>query len=88
MESEKEAQEALQLMNKSEVDGKEITVEISKRNKPHHSTPGIYLGPSSTSRRRTFSPKRRYRRSPSRSRSYHRERERERDRDKYYKKPR
>jgi transformer-2 protein len=77
METDKDAKMAIQSINKYVIDGKELNVEISKRNRPHHSTPGVYLGPSSTSitRRTPFSPKRRYtKRSRSRSRSYHKER--------------
>jgi hypothetical protein len=78
MDTDKDAKMSIQSINKSEIDGKEVSVEISKRNRPHHSTPGVYLGPSSTSiTRTTFSPKRRYTRrsrSKSRSRSHHRDR--------------
>lgn len=74
MESSKEAQAAIDLLNKTDLDHRQITVEFSKRSRPHESTPGIYLGP--TVRKRTSSPvfRRRYRsKSRSRSRSYHRE---------------
>ncbi len=72
MESSKESQAAIDLINKTELDHRQVTVEFSKRSRPHESTPGIYLGP--TVRKRTVSPgfKRRYR-SRSRSRSNHRE---------------
>jgi transformer-2 protein len=74
MESSKEAQAATELLNKTELDHRQVTVEFSKRSRPHESTPGIYLGP--TVRKRISSPnfKRRYRsKSRSRSRSYHKE---------------
>ncbi len=82
-ESHKESQEAIDMLNKTEIDERQINVEVSKRNKPHVSTPGVYLGPSTTSllnthstrRYSNYSPKRRYRsRSRSRSRSNYRER--------------
>ena len=75
METSKDSQAAIDLINKTELDGRQITVEFSKRSRAHESTPGIYLGP--TVRKRASSPgfRRRYRsRSPSRSRSYHKER--------------
>ena len=75
METSKDSQSAIDLLNKTELDGRQITVEFSKRSRPHVSTPGIYLGP--TVRKRASSPglRRRYRsRSASRSRSYHRDR--------------
>jgi transformer-2 protein len=74
METSKEAQDAIDLLNKTELDHRQIAVEISKRSRPHVSTPGIYLGPSV--KKRISSPvfRRRYKsRSRSRSRSYHRE---------------
>jgi transformer-2 protein len=85
MESAKEAEEVIENLNKTEFDDKQISVEISKRSRPHHTTPGVYLGPSniSSSRRppRNYSPRRRYRsRSRSRSKSYNKE--------KYYKRQR
>jgi hypothetical protein len=67
--------EAIESLNKTEFEGRQITLEISKRNKPHKPTPGAYLGPNSsknrTSSRRSYSPERRGRhyRSKSRSRS-------------------
>ncbi len=84
-ENPKDSEAALDELNKCEIDGKQINVEVSKRTRPHHSTPGIYLGPmnSSSLRRRgsdhrNHSPKRRHR-SRSRSRSY---------KDKYYRRQR
>ena len=79
MESSKEADSAIEGLNKTEIDGRQVNVEISKRSRPHQSTPGVYLGTSSSSTRRyrRYSPRRRYR-SRSRSRS--------RSRDRYYKK--
>ncbi len=77
MESAKDAQAVIDVLNKTELDDRQVAIEISKRNKPHVPTPGIYLGP--TVRKRTSPPnyKRRYRsRSVSRSRSNHRERNR------------
>ncbi len=59
------------MLNKTEIDGRHISVEVSKRNRPHKPTPGVYLGPSNgtSDRRRRYSPKRYNRRSRSRSRS-------------------
>ena len=79
-ENKKDALEAIENMNKSEYDGRTITVEASKRNRAHKPTPGAYLGPNliSTRPRRSYSNdrKKRYRsrsRSKSRSRSYKRD---------------
>jgi len=75
MESTKEAEATIDELNKTEIDGKQMTIEISKRNRPHQPTPGAYLGPTSTSFKRTFrtySPRRKH--SRSRSRSYGRDR--------------
>jgi len=73
MESSKEAQAAIDLLNKTELDHRQVTVEFSKRSRAHESTPGIYLGP--TVGKRTVSPGfRRRNLSRSRSRSYHRKR--------------
>ena len=78
------AQDAIENLNKSEFDGRVISLEMSKRNKPHKPTPGAYLGPNSTKNRstsrRSYSNERRggrhYRsRSKSRSRSLKRERD-------------
>ncbi len=76
-ETDREAAHAIEDHNKTEFDGKQITVELSKRNKAHKPTPGAYLGPTSATSRgkRGYSPpsshRRKYRsRSRSRSRSY------------------
>ena len=72
-ESKKCAQDALDNLNKSEIDGKNINVEVSKRNKAHKPTPGVYLGPrSETHRRRDGYMRRRSRSYRSRSRSWDR----------------
>jgi hypothetical protein len=79
MDNRKDALEVIEMLNKTEIDQKLICVEISKRSRPHHITPGVYLGPSNNSSRgryRHYSPRRRYRsrsRDRSRSRSYNRE---------------
>jgi transformer-2 protein len=72
METGRDAKEAIEMLNKAEHDGRQISVEMSKRNRPHRPTPGVYLGPSNNIKeRRRYSPRRRgpYR-SRSRSRSY------------------
>jgi hypothetical protein len=77
MDNRKDAQEVIERLNKTEFDQKLISVEVSKRSRPHHITPGVYLGPSNNSSRgryRHYSPRRRYRsRSRDRSRSHNRE---------------
>ena len=83
-ETVKDAQAALDVMNKSEIDGKIINVEVSKRSKPHKPTPGVYLGPKNDNYRRHYdrrdmyyrrsrSRSRRTSRSKSRSRSHYRD---------------
>jgi len=74
-QSSKDANRAIEDYNKTEIEGKIVTIELSKRTKPHNPTPGVYLGPSSatTKSRRGSSPeyyRRRKYRSRSRSRSY------------------
>jgi RNA recognition motif-containing protein len=83
MENAKDGQSVIENMNKAEFDGRQINVEVSKRSRPHQSTPGVYLGTSTASNRRyrRYSPRRRYR-SRSRSRS------RSKSRDRYYRKHR
>jgi len=44
------AEESIKEMSGSEILGRTITCEISKRNRERTSTPGIYLGPSSAKR--------------------------------------
>lgn len=46
-EDPKSAQDAIAELNQTEYESKVITVEISKRAKPHKPTPGAYLGPKS-----------------------------------------
>jgi RNA recognition motif-containing protein len=74
MENAKDVKECIEMLNKTELDGKLISVELSKRNRARKPTPGVYLGPTSNrdSRRRHSPPRRRYERSRSRSRSYRR----------------
>jgi RNA recognition motif-containing protein len=73
MESGKDAKECIEMLNKTDMDGRTITVEVSKRKRPHKPTPGVYLGPTTNIReRRRYSPRRRYDRSRSRSREYRR----------------
>ena len=74
------AQDAIENLNKSEFEGRVISLEMSKRNKPHKPTPGAYLGPNSTKNRttsrRSYSNERRGRRNyRSRSRSRSRSRD-------------
>lgn len=65
-------------MSGTQIQDKKIKVEISKRNKERSSTPGVYLGPSTSKRMRPrFERPRNYR---SRSRSYRRRRYDSRDR--------
>ena len=68
-------------MNKSEYDGRIITVEFSKRNRPHKSTPGAYLGPNlANSFKQSYSNDRQRRyKSRSRSRSFRRDYHRRRE---------
>ena len=85
MESSKDAESVIDSGNKSELDGKTINIEVSKRSKPRIQTPGIYLGPAGSSLRRPTrygSPKRR--RYSSRSRSRTRSRPRSRSRSRSY----
>ncbi len=72
-ESSKDAVAAIENLHKSEFEGRQITVELSKRNRPHQSTPGVYLGPSTGNfrNRRNYSPRRRNSRSRS-NRNYRR----------------
>jgi transformer-2 protein len=71
-EKNSQALESIKQMNGQEFSGRQIAVEISKRNKERTSTPGIYLGPSSAKRMRpkydNYRNSRSYR---SRSRSIH-----------------
>lgn len=80
METEKQALEAIEVLHKTELDHRIINVELSKRSRPHESTPGVYLGPTATKKNNyqrysgrgssKYSPERRYKtRSRSRSRS-------------------
>lgn len=75
-----EANEAIKEMSGKTLQDRKIKVEISKRNKERTSTPGVYLGPSSSKRTRPprFNDRRGYR---SRSRSYRRRRYDSRDRE-------
>jgi transformer-2 protein len=80
-DSAKDAEAVIEGLNKTEFEGRQLTMEISKRNRPHISTPGVYLGPTSATnnRRRYYSPNRSGRRYRSRSRDRDRDRDRERD---------
>ena len=74
-DSAKDAQKAINEINNTCINGKEIKVEISKRSKPHKPTPGVYLGPKSDYHRKRYDRNFYYRgreRSRSRSRSYDR----------------
>lgn len=66
-ETKEQAQSAVNQMNKTIIEEREIKVEISKRNKERSSTPGIYLGPSSARRIRPRNDRPRYYKSRSRS---------------------
>ena len=73
-ETPNQAKDAIVGMSGQEINGRQITVEISKRTKERTSTPGIYLGPNSakTMKPRFDRPKYDRSRSRSRSRSYKR----------------
>ena len=74
-DSSKDAQKAINEINNTYINGKEIKVEISKRSKPHKPTPGVYLGPKSDYHRKRYDRNfysRGRERSRSRSRSYDR----------------
>ncbi|MCQ2818031.1 MAG: hypothetical protein MJ252_12265 [archaeon] len=43
----KAANDAVEKMNKTQMEDKELIVELSKRTDPHKPTPGVYLGPKS-----------------------------------------
>ena len=73
-ENKKDAIEAIENMNKTELDGRTITVEMSKRNRPHKPTPGAYLGPNLVNRTKRSHSNDRRRRYRSRSRSKSRSR--------------
>ena len=83
-ESTKAAQEALDNMNKTEIDGKVLNVEVSKRSKPHKPTPGVYLGPKNDNYRRRYDRRDIYNRGRSRSRSRSSRRSRSRSRSRSY----
>lgn len=70
-EDPKSAAEAISALNKSMFEDKTITVEISKRSRPHKPTPGVYLGPKTEdyNRRRYDRREMYYRGGRSRSRS-------------------
>jgi len=70
-DNSKSATESIEALNKTELDGRNIIVEFSKRTRPHKPTPGVYLGPAiASSRRRSSSREGKYsRRNRSRSRS-------------------
>lgn len=81
-EKNSQALESIKEMNGQQFSGRQISVEISKRNKERTSTPGIYLGPSSAKRMRPkYDSYRNNRSFRSRSRSIH-------DRPRYYSKDR
>ena len=83
-ESTKGAQDALDNKNKSEMEGKIINVEVSKRSKPHKPTPGVYLGPKNDNYRRRYDRRDIYRGRSSRSRSRSRRSSRSRSRSRSY----
>ena len=72
-EIHKDANDAVNKMNGSEIEGRVVTAEFSKRNRPRTSTPGIYLGPSNVKRTRTRHDydERRYKRYKSLSNEKH-----------------
>jgi transformer-2 protein len=75
METVSEAKLAIEKIDKTDLERKIITVQMSKRSRAHKSTPGAYLGQGLKKRRSPH--KRRYRsrsRSRSRSRNHHRRR--------------
>lgn len=82
-ESKKCAQDALDNLNKTEMEDKTINVEVSKRSKAHKPTPGVYLGPRSDNHRRRDYGREVYYRRRSRSRSWSRRRSRSRSKSYY-----
>jgi len=49
MDTSDSADEAVRKLDRTEVDGRNITVEKARRNRPHEPTPGRYLGPPQAS---------------------------------------
>lgn len=71
-ERNEDAEEAIRNLDKADIAGRVISVQLAKRSKPHTPTPGGYCGPPGVSNkqsrsRRSPSP---YSRRRSRSRSY------------------
>eukprot|EP00274_Cyanoptyche_gloeocystis_P008426 CAMPEP_0196658388 /NCGR_PEP_ID=MMETSP1086-20130531/29554_1 /TAXON_ID=77921 /ORGANISM="Cyanoptyche gloeocystis , Strain SAG4.97" /LENGTH=112 /DNA_ID=CAMNT_0041991947 /DNA_START=266 /DNA_END=603 /DNA_ORIENTATION=+ len=59
MDDKQGAEEAVRKLDRSELDGRNITVEKSRRSRPYDPTPGKYMGPAEASTR-FGGPARRY----------------------------